>query len=425
MTAGDVRRAPDAPELGPRPRVLLTGYSTDLVKALDSLLPPASLVVLEEKEIFERRGLYKAETAACVERVVFADYIQANDYRHAITTEALERSFDAVFTGTEYTVPAAADLAEMFGLPGASRSAAGCFATKVELRSAAGAGGVAGPRWAEVHSLADLERFAADCDTDIVLKPADRAGSYGVRFLGVGTPLGPAWEALCQAPPDPMSCDRPLEHRYIAEQRMRGPEYSVEFLVSAGVPVFTNVTGKQVWPGDSPVERGHDVPAPIAQETAHALLAAMRTLVAATGFQTGILHGEWILTADGPALVECAARAPGDLIVGLIDLAYGIDTVKALLDLYLGQPADLPSRPVTNAAIRFLHARPGTVRQVRGVTEASGLPGVHSVAVTASQGSEVRPLTSSWDRIGYVLATGQEAGAVAERGAGMVEVVTE
>jgi biotin carboxylase len=405
--------------------VLLTGYSTDLVKALGTLLPPGSLVVLEEKEIFERRGLYKAESAECVEHVVFADYMQANDYQRAIAAEALERPFDAVFTGTEYSVPAAADLAETFGLPGASRAAAACFTNKVELRRAAGAGKVAGPRWAEVRGLADLEKFAAEAGTDIVLKPADRAGSYGVRILSAGAPLGPAWETLSQAPPDPMSCERPLEHRYLAEQRLRGPEYSVECLVSAGVPVFTNVTGKQVWPGGAPVERGHDVPAAIAGETRHELVATMHALIAATGFQTGILHGEWIVTADGPALVECAARAPGDLIVALIDLAYEMNVVSALLDLYLGRPPALPSQAVTNAAIRFLHARPGTVRQVRGIAEASGLPGVQSVVLTASQGSEVRPLTSSWDRIGYVLTSGQDAGALAERAAGMVEVATE
>ncbi|BCB83221.1 hypothetical protein Psuf_005340 [Phytohabitans suffuscus] len=244
----------------------------------------------------------------------------------------------------------------------------------------------------------------------MVLKPANRQASVGVQLLDrVDSAVAEtAWARTTAASEYEQIPDRPLNWRYVVEERLVGPEYSVEALVRDGEVVFENVSAKTVVDGPYPIELGHLVPAPLdAGITAH-FAAALRALVRATGFGTGILHAEWILTGAGPTLVECAGRCPGDHLVDLIDLAYDGKVRLSLIDLLAGRPAALPARAVQAAAIRFLTAEPGTVTGVSGVDTARQLPGVRDVAVDVEPGSTVGAWTSSWDRPGHVLVTGAD-----------------
>jgi biotin carboxylase len=409
-------------------RILLPGYSTDLVDALDRLVPPGSVTVLEEKEVFSARELgARAGTSASVAEVLFADYIQAEDYREVAAAAHAAHPFDVVLPGTEYAVPAAAELAAAFGLPGASPAAARTFRDKVLLRHAADRAGLAGPRWWEVGDPAEVRAAVERLPGGAVLKPADRAGSLGVQFIDRDTDLDGAWAFARDDRVDPMLCARPLRRRFLLEERLRGPEVSVECLVRDHEVIFVNVTDKLVWSGRHPVEQGHDVPSRRPAGDLAALDAATRSMVAATGFDTGVLHAEWILTTGGPALVECAARAPGDNIIGLVDLAYGVDLVGLLVALLAGREVALPDKARCGASIRFLHPAPGRIEAVHGLDEARAVPGVEKVVVKGEPGTEVRPLRSSWDRIGYVLARAdapEAAARAADRAAAAIRVET-
>jgi biotin carboxylase len=409
-------------------RLLLAGLSTDLLDVLGRILPSHSVVVLEEAGLFKKRELDRYREREPVDSVVLADYIQSDDYLAPLSAEHRNRPFDAVFPGTEYAVPAAADLAERFGLPGATLRAATCLRDKIRLREVAHAAGILGPAWTEATDETAAQRLAAQAPHGVVVKPADQAGSFGVRLLPPGADVVAHIAAVRAEPPDPMLCDRPLRRRYLVEERMVGREFSVELLVQGGAAIFTNVTAKHLWPGDRPVERGHDVPAPIVEPERQALVDASTRLVAATGFDTGILHAEWIVTDAGPALVECAARAPGDKIIDLLNLAYGFDVVTTLADLFRSRPVTVPARPVGGAAIRFLHALPGTVTGVDGLDKARSRPGVREAAVAVEPGASVNDLASSWDRIGYVLAAGRDvhaASEIADRAVGDIAVATQ
>jgi len=236
-----------------------------------------------------------------------------------------------------------------------------------------------------------------------------------------------AWRSMVAAGERNGVPDRALSWRYLVEERMFGPEYSVEALVRDGEIIFENVTAKTVIAGPHPVELGHVLPAPLDRSTREAFGTAIRALVSATQFATGMLHAEWIVGADGPALVECAGRCPGDRLVDLIDLAYGTRLRVAVIDLLRGRPTELPFGPHRGAAIRFLTAPPGVVSRVDGVEEATRLPGVELIHVGVSAGDETRPWSSSWDRPGYVIVTGpdgDQAGAAADRAASTVDIVT-
>ncbi|MET9114448.1 ATP-grasp domain-containing protein [Streptomyces longwoodensis] len=397
-------------------QVVFVGYNAAYLRAIDGSVPSGSVVVIEEPDIIRKRELHDAaDRFDCLDRIVPASYQQSAGALDLAAELTATRPVAAVVPGLEYAVPATAALAEKLGLPGATEAAAQALRDKVRLREVSGAGGVRNPRWREVHGPAHILEFADG--GPVVVKPANRQASVGVQLLDSvdEATAAEAWERTSSAAEYEQVPDRELTWRFLAEERLRGPEFSVEALVREGEVVFENVTAKTVVPGPYPVEQGHLLPAPLDPATQEAFGTAIRKLVAATGFGTGILHAEWILTDEGPTLVECAGRCPGDYLVDLIDLAYGTRVRLTLIDLLAGRPVTLPRSAERTSAIRFLAAEPGTVTGITGLDEAQRLPGVHVAEVDVEAGQEVRPWASSWDRAGHVIATGPDADTTRRR----------
>ncbi|SEM56626.1 ATP-grasp domain-containing protein [Streptacidiphilus jiangxiensis] len=187
-----------------------------------------------------------------------------------------------------------------------------------------------------------------------VLKPSGRRSSSGVR-----TVADPAELAACLA-------DYPAEETLLVEEYVHGPEYSVEALVDNGRVVFESVTAKGTNEGGAGrfVELSHTVPEPPGPAR-DALLAANRTVVAALGFGSGVIHSELRLTPDGRALLmEAAARTPGDGILPLYHLATGHALEPDIIALALGEPVDHPT-PTRCARQVYLETPPGVLQDVR------------------------------------------------------------
>ncbi|WP_406202264.1 ATP-grasp domain-containing protein [Kitasatospora sp. NBC_01560] len=397
-------------------QVVFVGYNAAYLRAIDGKVPSGSVVVIEEPDIIRKRNLYDAPAGFdCLDRIVPAGYQQSTEALDLAVELASARPVAAVVPGLEYAVPATAALAAKLGLPGATESAAQALRDKVRLREVAGAGGVRNPRWREVFGPEDILDFAGD--GPVVVKPANRQASVGVQLLDSvdADSAALAWERTSGAAEYEQVPDRELAWRFLAEERLQGPEFSVEALVRDGEVIFENVTAKTVIAGPYPVELGHLLPAPLDQDTRAAFQDAIRKLVSATGFETGILHAEWILTDAGPTLVECAGRCPGDYLIDLVDLAYDTRIRLTLIDLLAGRPVELPSSAQRTSAIRFLAAEAGTVTEVAGVDTAAALPGVHAAEVDVTVGQEVRVWASSWDRAGHVIATGPDADSTRQR----------
>ncbi|MFF4717417.1 ATP-grasp domain-containing protein [Streptomyces eurythermus] len=397
-------------------QVVFVGYNAAYLRAIDGRVPSGSVVVIEEPDIIRKRELHDAAGRFdCLERIVPASYQQSAQALDVAAELTAARPVAAVVPGLEYAVPATAALAEKLGLPGAGEAAAQALRDKVRLREVCDAGGVRNPRWREVHGPADILDFAGG--GPVVVKPANRQASVGVQLLdGVdAASAARAWERTSSAAEYEQVPDRELTWRFLAEERLRGPEFSIEALVRQGEVIFENVTAKTVLPGPYPVEQGHLLPAPLDAGTQEAFATALRKLIAATGFQTGILHAEWILTEHGPTLVECAGRCPGDYLIDLIDLAYGTRIRLTLIDLLAGRAVTLPNTAQQTSAIRFLAAEPGTVTQITGLETAQRLPGVHVAELDVEPGQTVQAWTSSWDRAGHVIATGPDADTTRRR----------
>ncbi len=403
----------------------MAGFGAGILPDLDRVLPAGSLVIVEDPDVVVARNVRERMSAfGCVADLIEAP-VQDEPSAEKLAEELeLPSTVVAIVPGVEYGVVAAAAIAAELGRPGAGVAAARLLRDKVALRTAAGRAGLAQPAWREVTSAADVRRFG---HPSCVLKPANLQASVGVQLLGPGDDIDAAWARTAAADEPLMRAPGAVAPRFLVEARMAGPEFSVEALVRRGEVLFANVTAKSVLAGRHPVELGHVVPAPLPSELSARFDAAIVAFVAATGFDSGTLHSEWIVVDGQPHLVECAGRLPGDDIVPLIDLAYGGSLVADLLTVLSG---DRPHRTITagrGAAVRFLTASAGKISRIDGTGEAAALDGVVDVRVTATVGARVNPLTSSWDRLGRVIATGDTgpgAAAVALRAIELIQLTT-
>ncbi|WP_406451903.1 ATP-grasp domain-containing protein [Streptomyces sp. NBC_00876] len=390
---------------------VMAGFGAALMPDLDRLLPPRSLLVVEEPDVVAARSIAaRAADHRCFAGLVTAPIHDEDDPAAVLAAVDRPDAVRAVLPGVEYGVTAAAALAEAWGLAGAGVPAARILRDKALLREAADRAGLPQPRWRRVASADEAERFRAESGGRCVLKPANRQGSLGVQLLDAGDDIGAAWAHTTGADEPRLRARRPLPTAFLAEQRLDGPEVSAEAVVFKGQVLFRNVTGKVVTPGRYPVEAGHRVPARLPDGVDGRIAEVMDALVAATGFRTGVLHAEWIL-ADGehPCLVECAGRVPGDGIHELIDLAHGGSFVADFLTVLGGSGEVTPRTPRLHAGVRFLDCPPGTVDSVTGADTARGLPGVVRVHVAEVTGRRADVVASSQERAGFVMATGATA----------------
>jgi biotin carboxylase len=396
----------------------MVGFGRLLLEVMAGQLPDASVILVEEPDIVRKRNVPEHMARfPSVGQLVQAEYVRRPGWSEAVATTLAGDHVARVVPSLEYAVPGAAELAETLGVPGGG-PAARLFCDKIELRRLAERAGLRNPAWSEVRSADDVRAAVARLGTaEVVLKPANRHGSLGVRFLTRSSDVDEAWAFTTAADEVHLLPDRPMDWRYLVEERLHGREVSVECLVSKGEIVFANPTDKLVAEGPYPVELGHVVPGPLATEHLPALLAGMRALVGAAGFDTGVLHGEWIIGDDGPVLVECAARLPGDYIAGLIGRAYGGSFIQEYFTVMAGGSPTIAERPVRAAAIRFLTGSPGTVTRIDGRDEAEAAPGVAVCAVDTAVGRTIGEARSSWDRLGHVIVEGADPGQATERAA--------
>jgi biotin carboxylase len=407
-----------------REELVLVGFSRTLLTPLAEVLPPGSVVVIDEPDIAARRdvGRLAAEFPA-VSRVLLWEYQRPGAMADLLRAEPALKTARGVLPGIEYAVTAAADLAAGIGVPGAGVQAGLIFRDKARQRAAAAAAGIRNPRWAMADTADEAAAFLAAAGGRCVIKPSARQASLGVRFVSTPQEAAAALEQARSATEVLLEPDRGIRSATLIEEALTGAEYSVELLVRAGTPVFANVTAKQVLAGDFPVELGHLVPAPVPAALTAELTDSTARLARACGFGSGVLHCEWIVDAAGPAFVECAARMPGDEVGTLISLAYGFPMTRAYLEVLLGSAPALPSTATGGAAVRFLLAVPGVIQAIDGAAEAERAPGVRAVRVGVHPGDTMRQVTSSWDRAGYVLATAPDAGQAGARAAAAASLI--
>lgn len=238
-----------------------------------------------------------------------------------------------------------------------------------------------------------------------IIKPADNAGSRGVKLL----------EGHYE--------ENELEREYIIcrgyakngdvllEEIMDGPEVSVESITVNGKTTIITITDKIVSKRPYFVEIGHVEPSRLPENIKEQIKLVTERAIAAMNIKNAPSHTEVIVTQNGPKIVEIAARLGGDYITShLVPLSTGVNIVRESVKQVICGEVSLDKTKICGAAIQFIGVNEaGIILNIDGVKEAAQMTGVREVKMYAKVGDMVNPLHSSNDRIGHIIACGKDA----------------
>ncbi len=323
-----------------------------------------------------------------------------------------------ITTTSEYSLMAAAALATAHRLPGNTVAALRICRNKDATRQTLAGAGLRQPQFVVADGSAArvpdavLADAVAEVGLPCVVKPLEDSGSHHVRLCADLPSVRRQVDEIVATRANVRG--QPTPQAALIEQHLDGQEVSVEMISVDGVAHCVGITAKTVQGSPHFVEVRHIFPAPLAADIATAVVAGARDVLASTGFRHGAAHLEFKFTADGPVLVEINARLAGGMIPDLIRLATGIDMVEQQLRCVIGLPVQLAPTRDRVAGIQFLTApRPGRLAGIDGIADALRVPGIDRVAVTASDGTTVRPATDAYQRLGYLIAVQETADQVA------------
>ncbi len=229
--------------------------------------------------------------------------------------------------------------------------------------------GVPCPRVWPVHGISDVMRILKDAKAGLVLKPAWGSGSELVFQCGNRKEAETAWQTLTAG----------LEKRkenalfghpdqlVLAEERICGPEYSADFILTdtgltlirlarkmipAGMP-FGTAAGYEV-PGILPLHLPVETLTPVLEKAARAL-----------GLETGICMVDFVVRHNRPYLLEITPRPGGDCLPWLLDISGHLDILKLTLDVAGNRPWDLSGVQFSpHMALRIHAGKSGTLREI-------------------------------------------------------------
>jgi biotin carboxylase len=315
-------------------------------------------------------------------------------------------------------VEAAAWLAEGLGAPSpglwAARACRDKSVQRVLLREWS-------PRFQIVPAGAN--RCADDRDTyAAVVKPVGRTGSSGVTEVSDRRDMAIALGRLGSS------------ETALIEERVYGPEYSVESMVQRGEVVFSGITVKATVEGTAHAfaEVSHTVGPGQVHEREDELRACNTGVLHALRVRDGVVHGEYRITPDGIRVMEVNCRTAGGNIPTLYNLATGQLFEDAIIDIALGVEVRYP-QPVRWAREGYLANPAGVLASVEtdwpdvdqvwiknGQTlRRLDLPvkqhepaTVRSLMVGKSKGDAIGPIRSNGDRVASYVIDGPDLKAI-------------
>jgi biotin carboxylase len=271
------------------------------------------------------------------------------------------------------------------------------FRDKALMKDMLRARGLPCARHKLLQSPADAEAFVTEVGFPVVLKPPAGMASKGTWRITNASDLAKAMHATKPS----------VEHPYLAEEFLRGREYSFDSVTIDGEVRFHSIS--EYYPGPLEVMENDWIqwvcllPRDISGSEFDGARELGIAAVKALGLETGVTHMEWFRRTDGSlAIGEIAARPPGANIVRMIGLAHDADLYRAWARAVVDNGFDGPWERKWAVGCAFLRgAGRGRIREVDGVGDTQRLVG--SLIVEARLPSIGAPKSDSYEGDGYAI----------------------
>jgi biotin carboxylase len=327
---------------------------------------------------------------------------------------------DGVLSMSEAGVRPAALLADRLGLASITRAAAANATSKAAMRRLWAAAGPYSVDWrlarSEAEALAAADQLGG---YPLVFKP-DRSfgGSRGVMRVDSRGEALDAFRFAREAAVDGGDV--------VVEPFLEGSEHSAEVMVVDGRSSVVCIGDNVKSPFPFRVNLSIRYPSHFDALRAAEVERMCQSAVAALGLSRGWAHIEFAVTRDGPKLLELGARCGGGHIPQIVRHVTGVDEFIEACRMACGQP---PRRraPIRRLAAeyRFLVFPPGRVAAWSLPDAIRRHPSIIDADLTVAPGDEIRPLQTTAQRAGFVVAAGEgrrEACRTADWACGQIEM---
>lgn len=205
------------------------------------------------------------------------------------------------------------------------------------------------PNYVLISDIADISQI--DINYPAIVKPIDRSGSRGITKVYSKCELE---NAVTQA------MNQGFEKKVLVEEYVGGQEYSVEYISYRGKHIFLAVTKKFTTGSPHFIETGHIEPAPINENLVEKIKMVVEHALDSLEIKNGASHSEIKISESGEInIIEIGGRMGGDFIGSdLVELSTGVDFVKAVIDVSLGEKPEIPKEMRNmSAGVRFIFNR--------------------------------------------------------------------
>ena len=325
-----------------------------------------------------------------------------------------EVTFDAVLALDDSGSRVAALIANALGLPHNHPSAAEAARNKFRMRTMLAACGAPVPEFGEFRTSDNLKEIIARAEEAIgypcVVKPEELNGSRGVIRANLRCELAASVRRLTAL----IGNGQP----FLIEGYIPGVEVALEGLLDSD-----RLHCLALFDKPDPLE------GPYFEETIYVtpsrLPLAMQSRIVETaeaaarglGLQTGPIHAELRINAEGPWIVEVAGRSIGGLCSRILRFGMEVGNSSSLEELILRQACGLPfenmERESQAGGVMMIPIPEGGVfRRMSGIEEANGVAGVEDVQITARLNQSLVPLPEGDAYLGFIFAKGQSPAEV-------------
>jgi len=336
--------------------------------------------------------------------------IDLNDCESLTQAVTAQGGVDGVVSMAEVGVRAAANISRRLGLPSLSEEAAANATSKAVMRR----------NWQRIgkystdfevattleearHATGRLGRFP------LIFKP-DRSfgGSRGVTRVERADDVAGAFHAA--------QAGGLANSDVVIEHCVEGSEHSAEVLIWNGKTSLLCIGQKIKSLRPYRVDVSVQYPAPLTAAQESAVADMCHHAVSVLGLTQGAAHVEFGYTDQGPVLFELGARCGGGHTPQIARHVSGVNEFVEACRMACGMPPSQFTRTSRRGAdYRFLVFPPGVVERIEIPQTLVANGSFLDVGVTVQPGDEIRPLRSTSERAGFLVAVGDTLPEAVER----------
>lgn len=314
--------------------------------------------------------------------------------------QKLNSNFNGIVCLTDSSIELAAELAEHFNLPFISAAAARICRNKDQISQLCQKLNILHPACVKVNSYSNIINSSKEIIPPCIIKPVIGTGSIGVDFCEDKELLNQKLKiALLN------QNSQILLHEYIP-----GPVVSLECIIAKKHLYPLGLADRIMGQLPRFLEIGATFPV-ILPLVENKIIEIVSKIVDSLNIDTAVLHVEFILSNEGPVLIEVNPRLGGGLIGESISNAYGIDIYSEIIKIALNQAIAIPSLPKQAMTAYFLYAnKQGKIKNISGINTARSMTNI-KILQHAKTGDYVDgpPIDFRSDMIATIISVGENS----------------